>query len=113
MSTVLAYLGLLVVGLRWSTLPQDIEFVQELFNLGGKFGLSLFKSLCKKKMSEYTSLSETYPRPPRTFDYVSECNVHESTDLKQEDESDESIHESDADQHKDEASQDAREDQEE
>ena len=77
MSTVLVYLGLIVVGLRWNTLPEDVQFFKDVLTLGAKYGASIFKNLCKKKMSEFTDSAQSYPRPPRTQVY--ETSEHNSS----------------------------------
>jgi len=100
MNTVSVYLGLLIVGLRWSTLPEDVQFMQDIVCLSAKYGASLLKSLCKKKISEFTDSSQFYPRPPRTPVYESSTE-QDSTTLHQQESSDESELQSEEDVHHD------------
>lgn len=68
-STVALYISLIVIGLRWETLPQDVAFLQDVLRSVKNFGTSVFKQLCKKRMSEFTDNTVFYPRPPRTMDF--------------------------------------------
>jgi hypothetical protein len=61
-ATVATYLSLIIVGLRWETLPSDVAFVQDVLRLGGTFVSSLLSSWCKSRSTH----SAQYPRPPRT-----------------------------------------------
>ena len=111
---VFSYLTAIIVGVRWQTLPEDIANVQTLLKIGANFTFSVFKQLCKKRLSFYTDNSFNYPRPPRTqidvslreeqiSEEVSE-GISEEEEESLEDEKDESAapeSEEDADVHGD------------
>jgi hypothetical protein len=61
-ATIATYLSLIIVGLRWDTLPSDVAFVQDVVRLGGSFVSSLLSRFCKARSTH----SAQYPRPPRT-----------------------------------------------
>jgi hypothetical protein len=92
MAVILVYLGLITLGLRWNTLPADVEFAQHLVVTGAKFASSVLSHLCKKQWSAYTDNTPTYPRPPRTvFPPAEETqNITDSSDEEDEDEDEES-----------------------
>jgi hypothetical protein len=62
-ATIATYLSLIIVGLRWETLPSDVAFVQDVVRLGGSFVSSLLSSWCKSRPTH----NAQYPRPPRTL----------------------------------------------